>query len=46
MYLDLKDPEVRNAISTAGDAYECFEKCGKKYMEGTLSKSKEGYRVK
>lgn len=46
MYLDMKDPEVRNLIASAEDAYECFEKCGKKYMDGTLSKSKEGYRAK
>ncbi len=46
MYLDMKDPEVRSVIFSAADAYECFEKCGKKYMEGTLSKSKEGYRAK
>lgn len=46
MYLDMKDPEVRNLIASAEDTYECFEKCGKKYMDGTLSKSKEGYRAK
>lgn len=46
MYLDLKDPEVRKLITSASDAYECFEQYGKKYMDGTLSKSKEGYRIK
>lgn len=46
MYLDMKDPDVRNVIAFAADAYECFEKCGKRYMDGTLSKSKDGYRAK
>lgn len=46
MYLDMKDPEVRNVIASASDAFECFDKCGKKYMDGTLSKTREGYRVK
>ncbi len=46
MYLDLKDPEVRSMIATAGDAFECFEQYGKKYMDGTLSRTKEGYRPK
>lgn len=46
MYLDLKDSEVRNIIASASDAYECFEKCGKKYIDGTLSKTKDGYRSK
>lgn len=46
MYLDMKDPETRNGIVNAADAFEVFEHCGKKYMDGTLSKGKEGYRVK
>lgn len=46
MYLDMKDPETWQVIENASDAYECFAKCGKKYMDGTLSKSKEGYRKK
>ena len=45
-YLDIKDAETRSVISTASDAYECFAKCGKKYMDGPLSKSKDGYRKK
>lgn len=45
-YLDMKDAETRSVISTASDAYECFAKCGKKYMDGPLSKSKDGYRKK
>ena len=46
MYLDLKDPDVRSMIATAGDAYECFAQYGKKYKDGTLSKNKDGYRTK
>ena len=45
-YLDMKDAETRAVIGTASDAYECFAKCGKKYMDGPLSKSKDGYRKK
>ena len=45
-YLDMKDAETRAVISTASDAYECFAKCGKKYKDGPLSKSKDGYRKK
>lgn len=45
-YLDIKDAETRSVISTASDAYECFAKCGKKYMDGPLSISKDGYRKK
>ena len=45
-YLDMKDAETRSVIGTASDAYECFDKCGKKYMDGPLSKSKDGYRKK
>ena len=45
-YLDMKDAETRAVIDTASDAYECFAKCGKKYMDGPLSKSKDGYRKK
>lgn len=45
-YLDMKDEKTRAIIGTASDAYECFAKCGKKYMDGTLSKSKDGYRKK
>lgn len=40
-YLDLKDVETRSVISNATDANECFEKCGKKYMDGPLSKLKK-----
>lgn len=36
-YLDLKDHETREVIDKASDAHECFEKCGKKYMNGTLA---------
>ena len=46
MYLDMKDAETRSVIGTASDAYECFAKCGNKYMDGPLSKSKDGYRKK
>jgi hypothetical protein len=42
----MKDAETRAIIGTASDAYECFAKCGKKYMDGPLSKSKDGYRKK
>lgn len=45
-YLDMKDAETRAVIGTASDVYECFAKCGKKYMDGSLSKSKDGYRKK
>ena len=45
-YLDMKDPETRNVILEASDAYECFAKCGKKYMDGPLSKDNSGYRAK
>ena len=45
-YIDMKDPETRDTVMKASDAYECFEKCGKKYMDGTLAKSKDGYRKK
>ena len=45
-YLDMKDAETRVMIDTASDAYECFAKCGKKYMDGPLSKSKDGFRKK
>lgn len=45
-YLDIKDAETRAIIGTASDAYECFAKCGKKYMDGPLSKSKDGFRKK
>lgn len=45
-YLDMKDSETRAVIGTASDAYECFAKCGKKYMDGPLSKSKDGFRKK
>lgn len=45
-YLDMKDAETRAVITTASDAYECFTKCGKKYMDGTLAKTKDGYRKK
>lgn len=45
-YLDMKDAETRAVIAAASDAYECYAKCGKKYMDGLLSKSKEGYRRK
>ena len=40
------DENLARDISTASDAYECFAKCGKKYMDGPLSKSKDGYRKK
>ncbi len=46
MYLDMKDPETRTVIIKAADAYECFEKKGIKYMDGTLSKDKSGFRSK
>lgn len=46
VYLDLKDSEVRSSIAIATDIYDCFDKHGKKYMEGTLSKSNDGYREK
>lgn len=45
-YLDMKDAETRAVIGTASDAYECFAKCGKKYKNGPLSKSKDGFRKK
>ena len=45
-YLDMKNPETRAFIMDASDALECFEKCGKKYMDGPLSKDKNGYRNK
>lgn len=45
-YLDMKDAETRAVIGTAPDVYECFAKCGKKYMDGPLSKSKDGFRKK
>ncbi len=45
-YLDIKDPETRLTIESASDAFECFSKCGKKYMDGTLSKTNDGYRKK
>ena len=45
-YLDLKDPKTREVIMSAADAYECFERCGQKYKEGTLARSKDGYRKK
>lgn len=35
-YIDIKDPEVRSVIRSAEDGFECFKKCGKKYMGGTL----------
>ena len=38
--------ETRAVIGIASDAYECFAKCGKKYMDGPLSKSKDGFRKK
>lgn len=44
MYLDMKNPETREVIKKATDALECFEKCGEKYMDGSLSQSKDGYR--
>lgn len=45
-YLDMKDAETHAVIGAASDAYECFAKCGKKYMDGPLSKSKDGFRKK
>ena len=42
----MKNPETRAFIMDASDALECFEKCGKKYMDGPLSKDKNGYRNK
>lgn len=45
-YLDMKDPETRAFILDASDAFECFDKCGKKYMDGPLSNEKSGYRNK
>ena len=45
-YLDMKDPETRAFVLEATDANECFAKRGKKYMDGPLSKDKNGYRNK
>lgn len=45
-YLDMKDAETRAMVGAASDAYECFARCGKPYMEGPLSKSKDGFRKK
>lgn len=45
-YLDMKDAETRDAIMTVSDATECFAKYGKKYMDGPLSKNKDGFRKK
>ena len=45
-YLDMKDPNTREVITNAVDAYECFDECGKKYMDGTLSNSKDEFRRK
>lgn len=47
MYLDMKDPDVLQTVSTAADAYECYRKHGLTYMDGPLSKKgTEGYRKK
>lgn len=45
-YLDMKDAEVREVVRKATDIHECLKKCGKKYMDGPLSKSKDGFRKK
>ena len=37
MYLDMKDPEVLKTVSRAADAYECYRKHGRKYLDGPLS---------
>lgn len=46
MYLDMKDSETRTIVNEASDAFECFAKCAKVYMDQPLSKVKEGYRKK
>ena len=45
-YLDMKDAGTRAVIASAGDAHSCFAMCGRKYMDGPLSRSKDGYRKK
>ena len=39
--------EIVEAVKqSARNQYECFAKCGKKYMDGPLSRSKDGFRKK